>query len=65
MRCNLVFLYHIPVEEDPVAGFPRLVESHGIFIGKFPGPGKSCQNELGPGKSWKSICMALESPGIC
>jgi len=34
-----------------ISGFPRLLESPGIFIGKFPGPGMS----------WKMI-MVLESP---
>jgi len=26
---------------------------------------KVLENDLGPGKSWKSICKVLESPGIC
>jgi len=34
-----------------VEGFPRLLESPGIFSGKF----------LGPGKSWK-MTLVLESP---
>jgi len=34
------------------AGFPRLPESPGIFIGKFPRPGKS----------W-NVTLALQSPG--
>jgi len=33
-------------------GFPRLMENHGIYIGKFPGPGKS----------WK-MTLVLKSPG--
>jgi len=35
-----------------IAGFPRLLESPGIFRGKFPGPGKS----------WK-MTLLQESPG--
>jgi len=35
-----------------MTGFPRLLESPGIFIGKFPGPGKS----------WK-MTVVLESLG--
>jgi len=33
----------------------KVLESFRIFTGKFPGPGKS----------WKSTCKVLESPGIC
>jgi len=41
----LIKLYHC-------SGFPHLLESPGIFIGKFPGLGKS----------WK-MTLVLESPG--
>jgi len=47
------------------SGFPRLLERPGIFIGKFPGPGKSRKMTLdlespwiylqGPGKSWNLL----------
>jgi len=36
-------------------GFPRLLEFPGIFLVKFPRPGKSRKNEFGPGKSWNLL----------
>ena len=36
------------------SGFPRLLENLAIFVGKFPGPGKS----------WK-VSLVLKSPEIC
>jgi len=39
--------------QNKLTGFPHLLESPGIFIGKFPGPG------ICPW-SWKSTCKVLE-----
>ena len=42
-------------------GFPRLLESAGIFIGKFSGPGKSWKMTL----VLESLEVSLQGPGIC
>jgi len=47
------------------ARFPCLLESPGILKIKYPGPGKSTENDFGPGKSWKFKLQFLESPYIC
>jgi len=45
-------------------GFAHLLESPEIFC-EISRTWKVLENEFGPGKSWKSKCMVLESPGIC
>jgi len=49
-------------------GFPPLLENPGKswnFYWKISRTWKVLENDLGPGKSWKSTCKVLESPGIC
>jgi len=50
-KCNSHFIQNHP-SSSRFPGFPRLLESPEIFIGKFPGSGKS----------WK-MTLVLESPG--
>jgi len=43
---------HVDKNYPSCTGFPRLLENPGIFVRKFPGPGKS----------WK-MTLVLERPG--
>jgi len=47
--------------EAPLTGFPRLLESPGLFSRKFQDL-ESPENHFGLGKSWKLKLKVLESP---
>jgi len=50
-----------------VTGFLRFMESPGFLLEfkKISRTWKVIENDLGPGKWWKSTCKVLESPGTC
>ena len=48
-----------------ISGFPRILENSGKslnFYWKISRTWKVSENNLGTGKSWKTICKVLENP---
>ena len=72
-KCMLVTVRYFTISHvggvaHLVTGFPRLLENSGkswTFYWKISMTLKVFENDLGTGKSWKSTCKVLESPGNC